>query len=73
MEWSAPDDTLNVENCMLYWTSVLFVIAVTSGILVFGVAAAGASILVKMLFVMFMVLVVFSLIVVGSGRSGPSP
>lgn len=57
---------------MLYWTSVLFVIAVISCILVFGFAAAGASIIVKMSFVVFLVFVALSLIVASMRRNGQS-
>ena len=47
---------------MLYWTIVFFVIAIIAGIFGFGDISAGATSIAKILFFVFLVLFVLSLI-----------
>ena len=47
---------------MLYWTVVFFVIAIIAGIFGFGDISAGATSIAKILFFVFVVLFVLSLI-----------
>jgi uncharacterized membrane protein YtjA (UPF0391 family) len=54
---------------MLYWAAVFFVIALAAAVFGFGGIAASAAGIAKILFVVFLVLAVFSLIF---GRRMPS-
>jgi uncharacterized membrane protein YtjA (UPF0391 family) len=54
---------------MLYWAAVFFVIALAAAVFGFGGIAASAAGIAKILFVVFLVLAVFSLIF---GRRIPS-
>jgi uncharacterized membrane protein YtjA (UPF0391 family) len=47
---------------MLYWVVVFFVLAVVLAVLGFGVLAAGAAEIAKILFYIFVVLLVISLV-----------
>jgi uncharacterized membrane protein YtjA (UPF0391 family) len=55
-------------NLMLYWTVVLFAIALIAAFLGFGGIAAGAAGIAKILFFVFLVLAVLSLVF---GRRAP--
>ena len=54
---------------MLYWALVFFIVAVVAAIFGFGGIAAGAVTIAKILFFLFLVLFVISLLV-GLGRRG---
>lgn len=56
---------------MLYWAAVFFVIALMAAVLGFGGLAAGAAEIGKILFFVFLVLFVISLIF-GGLRRGPT-
>lgn len=58
---------------MLYWAAVFFVIALAAGVLGFGGLAAGAAEIAKILFFVFIVLFVASLIVHGTRGGVPAP
>lgn len=47
---------------MLYWAAVMFIIAIVAGLLGFGGIAAGAASIAKVLFWIFIVLFLASLI-----------
>ncbi len=53
---------------MLYWTGVFLVIALVAAILGFGVIAGAAAGIAKILFVVFLVLFVLSLLMRGNRR-----
>ena len=54
---------------MLYWAAVFFIIAIVSGMFGFGGVASSAGGMAKILFYLFIVLFVVSL-VAGAGRRG---
>jgi uncharacterized membrane protein YtjA (UPF0391 family) len=56
---------------MLYWAAVFFVIALVAGVLGFGGIAIGAVEIAKVLFFVFLVLFIVSLLA-GGLRRGPS-
>ncbi len=57
---------------MLYWAAVFFVIAIVAAVFGFGGIAAGASSIAKVLFFIFVILFVVSLLV-SLFRGGPNP
>jgi len=59
---TASDKCNHKEQDMLYWTVVFFVIAIIAGIFGFGDISAGATSIAKILFFVFVVLFVLSLI-----------
>lgn len=56
---------------MLYWTFVFLVIAFIAGLFGFGVVASTAAGFAKILFVLFLVLFVLSLLLNGRGGTRP--
>lgn len=56
---------------MLYWAAVFFIVAIVAAIFGFGVVASGAAGIAKILFFVFLVLFVLSL-VFGGMRRGPT-
>jgi uncharacterized membrane protein YtjA (UPF0391 family) len=54
--------TTGKENLMLYWAAVFFVIALVAAIFGFGGIAVGAAEIAKVLFFIFLVVFVVSLI-----------
>lgn len=54
---------------MLYWAVVFFVVAILAAVFGFGGIAAGAATIAKVLFFIFVVLFIVSLLV-GLGRRG---
>lgn len=56
---------------MLYWAAVFFVIALIAGVLGFGGIAVGAVEIAKILFFVFLVLFIVSLLA-GGLRRGPT-
>jgi uncharacterized membrane protein YtjA (UPF0391 family) len=61
------------EDAMLYWAAIFFIIAIIAGGLGFGGLAAAASGIAQILFYIFLVLFLVSLIagLVGCGRRPP--
>jgi len=59
----------NSESNMLYWALVFFVIAIVAAIFGFGGIAAGASSIAQVLFFLFLIVAVASLIM--GTRRGP--
>jgi uncharacterized membrane protein YtjA (UPF0391 family) len=57
---------------MLYWAAVFFVIALVAGVLGFGGIAVGAAQIAQILFFVFLVLFIVSLLVGGLRRGGPT-
>ena len=57
---------------MLYWAGVFFVIAIIAAVFGFGVIAAGAVSIAKILFFIFIVLFLLSLVFGISRRGRPS-
>jgi uncharacterized membrane protein YtjA (UPF0391 family) len=58
-----PTRTLNVEVLtMLYWALMFFIIAIVAAVFGFGGIAAGASQIAQVLFFIFLVLFIVSLI-----------
>jgi uncharacterized membrane protein YtjA (UPF0391 family) len=58
---------------MLYWAAVFFVIALIAAIFGFGGIAAGASSIAQVLFFVFVVLFIISLVVSLIRRGSPTP
>jgi len=58
---------------MLYWAAVFFIIAIVAAIFGFGGVAAGASSIAQVLFFIFLVLFVVSLIVSLVRKGTPTP
>jgi len=58
---------------MLYWAAVFFVIAIVAGIFGFGSIAGGAASIAQVLFFIFVVLFLISLVVSLVKRGSPSP
>lgn len=58
---------------MLTWALIFFVVAIVAAVFGFGNIAAGATSIAKVLFFLFLVLFVISLIMslLGKGRRGP--
>ncbi len=56
---------------MLYWAAVFFVVALVAAVFGFGGIAVGAAEIAKILFVVFLVLFIVSLLV-GGLRRGPT-
>jgi uncharacterized membrane protein YtjA (UPF0391 family) len=64
-----PNTTLNVEVLtMLYWALVFFIVAIVAAVFGFGGIAAGASQIAQVLFFIFLVLFVVSLVAGGMRR-----
>jgi uncharacterized membrane protein YtjA (UPF0391 family) len=57
-----------VEEAMLHWAAVFFVIALIAALFGFGGIAAGAASIAKVLFVLFIVLAIVALVM---GRRAP--
>ena len=53
---------------MLYWAAVFFIIAIAAAVFGFGGIAGGAAVIAKVLFFVFLVLFVLSLIFGGIRR-----
>ncbi len=53
---------------MLYWSAVFLVIALVAGLLGFGAIAGTAAYIAKILFVVFLIMFIVSLIMGYSGR-----
>lgn len=71
MERDAPYDALKAENRMLYLAMAFFVSAVIASIFGFGGVVAAAAGIAKVLFVVFLVLLVVSLFFSEWRRGGP--
>ena len=54
---------------MLYWAVVFFIIAILAGIFGFGGIAAGAETIAKVLFFLFLVIFILSLVMGLRGRN----
>ena len=67
-----PGAQTNKEIVMLYYAALFFVIALVAALFGFGGIAAGAAEIAKILFFVFLVLFVVSLIA-GTFRRGPRP
>jgi uncharacterized membrane protein YtjA (UPF0391 family) len=64
-----PNTTLNVEVLtMLYWALMFFIVAIVAAVFGFGGIAAGASQIAQVLFFIFLVLFIVSLIAGGMRR-----
>ncbi len=57
---------------MLYWSLVFFVVALIAAVLGFGGLAAGMATIAKILFFLFLVMFVISLLVGLGKRGGPA-
>lgn len=56
---------------MLYWAAVFLIIALVAGLFGFGVVAGTSLYIAKILFFVFLILFVVSLVMGGIGRRGP--
>src|SRR5579862_3378110 len=67
---SAPEFSIHKpkETHMLYWAAVFFLIALVAGVFGFGGIAAGAVGIAKILFFIFLVLFIVSLVMGGIRR-----
>lgn len=54
---------------MLYWAVIFFIVAIIAGVLGFGKISEAASGIAKILFIIFLILFVLSLIFYGTGTS----
>jgi len=66
----AASTQVNKERLMLYYALIFFVVALVAALFGFGGIAAGAVEIAKILFFIFLILTVVSL-VVGIARRGP--
>jgi uncharacterized membrane protein YtjA (UPF0391 family) len=66
----ATSPQVNKERLMLYYALIFFVVALVAALFGFGGIAAGAVEIAKILFFIFLILTVVSL-VVGIARRGP--
>ena len=57
---------------MLYWALVFFIVSIIAAIFGFGGIASGASVIAQVLFFLFLILFLVSL-VMGLGRRGVPP
>jgi uncharacterized membrane protein YtjA (UPF0391 family) len=60
---TAPDTAHTQESVMLYWSAIFFVIALVAALLGFGGLAHGAADIGKVLFFLFIVLFIISVLV----------
>jgi uncharacterized membrane protein YtjA (UPF0391 family) len=67
---TCPANSHLEDRAMLYWAAVFFVVAIIAAIFGFGGIAAGATEIAKILFFVFLVLFVVSLLF-GGLRRGP--
>jgi uncharacterized membrane protein YtjA (UPF0391 family) len=57
------------ESSMLYWAVIFFIVAIIAGVLGFGRVSEAATGIAKILFIIFLILFVLSLIFYGTGTS----